>query len=87
MSKHVVESEKPQMTICRMRVACWISNGTRSYAFSCTRARTSTHTYARWHTHAPTGGAHAEKYVIIIAFPRRQWSECYVIRTSPVLLK
>jgi hypothetical protein len=51
------------VTIWRMRVACWISKAT------CTQAHT--HAYESGKTHARKH-AHIEKYVIIIAFPRHK---------------
>jgi hypothetical protein len=48
-SKNVVEPERPQMTIWRMRVACWISKATCAQARASARAPTPTlrHTRAR----------------------------------------
>ena len=48
----MVETERLQMTIWRMRVACWISKATPAQAEACARAPISTH--ARTLTHSPT---------------------------------
>jgi len=45
MCKHIVKLDRPQMTIWRMRMACWITKATNTQS----------------------------EYVIIIAFPLRQW--------------
>ena len=53
------EPERPQMAIWRS-VACWISKATRAEA----------------HDRAPPPPPtpkHAEKYVLLIAFPLQQW--------------
>ena len=58
MSKNVVESETPQMTIWRMCIACWISKAIRTQSHS--------------HAHAPTH-AHTQKYISLPVFPQQQW--------------
>ena len=57
----MVQPEGPQIAVWR-RIACWISKATRAQAHD--RARTPTQTLA----HA----RHAQKYVILIAFPGQQ---------------
>ena len=70
MSKNMVKPERPQITIWRMRVPCWISNATRGKAHARAPVPTPTHacihppTNARARTHT-----HTQKYVIVIAFP------------------
>jgi hypothetical protein len=78
MSKDVVEPED-EMKVCRMRVACLLSEDTREKKHA--RAHAPTHTpHARVHacTHSDT-----YKYAILIAFPLQQ--RLYVIRTLPLL--
>jgi hypothetical protein len=62
MSKYMVETSRPQMTICR-RIACWISKATRAKAYENvlhpqphphpprTHARTQTHTHRTCNTY------------------------------------
>jgi hypothetical protein len=45
MWKNIAEPDRQQMTIWRMRIACWITKATDTHS----------------------------EYVIVIAFPRRQW--------------
>jgi hypothetical protein len=59
---YMVKPVMAQITIWRMRVACWINEASRTKAHA--RAPTSTRTHA--HTHA-------QKYVILIAFTWQQW--------------
>jgi hypothetical protein len=66
MSKNITETEGPQITLCRIRVACWINK--------------AIHTYAHAHAHAPVypyagtrKHAHIDQYVILVAFPQQQW--------------
>ena len=80
MSKNVVEPERPEMTIWRMRVACWSSKATRNHTHA--HAHAPGHTYERTHTHTHTH-AHTQKYVTLTAFPVPQY---YVTRTLPDLL-
>ena len=61
MLKNMVEPERSQMTIWRLRVACRISKATRAQAHA--RARTPTFTHTHTHT----------QYVILVAFSRQQW--------------
>jgi hypothetical protein len=76
MSKNMVELERPQMTIWRMRDAFWIIKATPAHA----HAHPPKHTreYARIH-----------KYITTIDFPRNSGSlnatYCFV-RTFPLLL-
>ena len=42
---NIVERGRPEMTIWRMRIACWIPKATN------TRARARTHTHTHTHTH------------------------------------
>ena len=60
MSKNVVEPERPQMAMWRC-VACWISKATRAQAHAIARAAFLTRARTR---------TRAQKYVILIAFPR-----------------
>jgi hypothetical protein len=54
MSKNIVETDTLQMTIWR-RVACWISNATRSQGHARTRAPIHTHpSKTHTHTHGST---------------------------------
>jgi hypothetical protein len=53
-------------------VAYWINKPTRSQRHARVHANTHTHTHARTHT-LTNARTHAEKYVILIAFPRQQW--------------
>jgi hypothetical protein len=62
----MVEPERMQIAIWR-RVACWISKATRAQAQASVRAPTPTH-IAPANTHT-----HTQKYVKLIAFPRRHW--------------
>jgi hypothetical protein len=68
MSKNTLQPEKPQ-TIWRMRVACWISEATRSQAHA--RALHS-HPRTRTHRHVLNRARTHKKYVILIAFPIQQ---------------
>jgi hypothetical protein len=65
MSKNIVETERLQLTIWGMHVACWISKATLAQA----------HILARSPTKPPTTSArtHTQKYVIHIALPQQQW--------------
>jgi hypothetical protein len=69
ISRNMVESERPLMTIWR-RLTCWIRKATRAQshaiAFSSILTHTHTHTLARTHKHT-------QKYVRLTAFPRQQW--------------
>ena len=56
----MVTPDRQQMTIWRMRVACWISRVTRANAHA--HAHTPEHPHTR-----------REKYEILIAFPLQQW--------------
>jgi hypothetical protein len=69
MSKNVMEPERPQMTTWR-RVACWISEATRAQVHTCACILTPTHARACTRPRARTC---AQKYSILIAFPRQQW--------------
>jgi hypothetical protein len=74
MSKTLVEPERPHMTIQRMRGACWNSKGRPAHAR--TRWNTNTHMYTHTCTHAHTRmcmDAPAQKYAILIAFPRQKY--------------
>ena len=54
------------VTIWRIRVACWISKATCTYAHA--------HAHALGYPHARTRKhAHTGQYVILIAFPQQQW--------------
>ena len=56
----MVEPERPQITIRRMRVARWISRVTRMHAQA--------------HTHAPHTHTHTQIEICnIVALPRQQW--------------
>ena len=74
ISQNVVEPGRPQMTIWRMRVACWISNARRARTHARALAHPPTHTetrtHARLHARTPT-----EKYVKLNAFPRQLFRE------------
>jgi hypothetical protein len=59
MSKVLVASERPQMTIWR-RVAYWISKAIRAQVYT-----SAPHSHPHKHTHT-------HKYIILIAFPRLQ---------------
>ena len=52
------------VTIWRIRVACWISKGICTY--------THAHAHAPGYPHARTH-AHTDQYVILIVFPQQQW--------------
>ena len=69
------------VTTWRIHVACWKSKATCTYAHA--------HSQAPGYMHARTH-AHADQYVILIAFPRQQWfanaPQCCFTRTLPVLL-
>jgi hypothetical protein len=54
------------VTIWRIRVACWISMATRKHERTFRRQR------ARTPRHAHTN-AHTNKYVMRVAFPRQRW--------------
>jgi len=58
MWKNFVQPGRPQMTIWRMRIACWITKAT------------DTHTHTHSHTHSLTH-THSE-YVTLIASPLLQ---------------
>ena len=64
------------VTLWRIRVACWISKATCTHAHAHAQPLGHKHTCAR---------AHTDKYVILIAFPRQQQfakaPQCYVICT------
>jgi len=61
MWKNIVERVRPQMTIWRMRIACWIPTATNTH--------TQTHTHTHTHTHSGC--------IIFTAFPLQQWlHEC-----------
>jgi hypothetical protein len=77
MSKNVVEPERPQMTIWRMRVACWISKVTSTKAQA--RAHAPTSPLAPTHTHT-----HTHTQICNIYCGMSKVSQCYVIRTLPV---
>ena len=83
MSKNVMKLEKPQVTIWRMRVACWIRKVTRAQAQARAREPTPTRTYSP--THADT-----QKYVIVLLFHANNnfvnAPHCYVARALRVLL-
>jgi hypothetical protein len=59
MSKNMMKPERPQTTIWRMRVPCWISNATRGKAHArapvpthaCIHQRARAHTHTHTHTH------------------------------------
>ena len=54
------------VTIWRIRVACWISKSICTYAHS--------HAYAPGYPHARTRKyAHTGQYIILIAIPQQQW--------------
>jgi hypothetical protein len=57
MLKNMVEPERFQMKIWRLRVACRISKATRAQAHARARTPTFTHT----------------QHVILVAFSRQQW--------------
>ena len=60
-----------EITIWRIRVACWIRKTTRTHA----RTRMHTPTLPGTHKHArkhPSTRKHTHKYVILIAFPQQQ---------------
>ena len=63
------------VTTWRIRFACWISKATCTYVHA--------------HAHAPAAHTHADKCVILIAFPRQKWfaksDRAYFIRTLPVV--
>jgi hypothetical protein len=59
-----VRGDTNDVTIWRIRFACWISKAT------CTQAHA--HSHAPWYTHA-RARTHTWKYVIIINFPQQQW--------------
>jgi hypothetical protein len=68
MTKHMGKQEATNdVTVWRIRVACWISKTTRTHARAFTRPRSlaplHTHTRERAHTHT-------EICVILIAFPQ-----------------
>jgi hypothetical protein len=70
-SKNMVEPERPQITIRRMRCVCWISETTRAHAQAHVSAQdTHNQTCTRVCTQART---HTNKYEIRIAFPLQQW--------------
>ena len=77
VEKYLHRGATNDVTIWRIRVACWISKATCTYAHA--------------HAHAPGYHMHARTHglVILIAFPRQKWfanaPQCYVILTSPVL--
>jgi len=48
MWKNMLEPDRSQMTIWRMRITCWIPKSTRARA----RAHTHTHTHTQTHTHS-----------------------------------
>jgi hypothetical protein len=70
MSKNVVEPERPQVAIWRMRVECWISKATRAQAHASARAPTLTHAGVLFLGSSGFGNA----------------PQCCIIRTLPVLL-
>jgi hypothetical protein len=73
-----VRGATDDVTIWRIRVACWLSKATFTYAHA--------HSHALGHTQAR---ARAHICNIYIAFPRRQWiadaHQYYVMHTLPVL--
>ena len=58
MSKNVVEPERPQVAIWRMRVECWISKATRAQVHASARARTHTHAGVLFHGNSVALYAH-----------------------------
>ena len=67
MWKNIVERGRPQMTVWRKRIACWITKATD------TDTHTHTHTHTH-HAHTHTHHTHTHtQYVILIAFPQQQW--------------
>jgi hypothetical protein len=50
MSKIMVKSERPQVTIWRMRVVCWISKATRPHTHARARERMHGHTLVNANT-------------------------------------
>jgi ABC-type Zn2+ transport system substrate-binding protein/surface adhesin len=50
MWKNAVELRRPQMTIWRMRIACWIIKATNTHTHSHTLTHTHTHTHSHTHT-------------------------------------
>ena len=84
-AENVVEPDRLQMAIWRMRIACWIRKATleqaQARACSPTNARTHTHT----HTHARTQHTHVRACTHRIChtyfFSRQQWS----LQRAPIL--
>ena len=70
MSKNMVEPERPEMIIRRMRFVCWISKATRAQ-----RQRLPAATYAHAHAHIHSH-SHSE-CVILTDFPRQEWFHKY----------
>ena len=73
MLKNVVEPERPQTIyiLLRMRFACWVRLDACTH--TSTRPRTHTHGHTEARTPPPAlACTHAQKHVILIAFPRQQ---------------
>ena len=89
MSKNMVEPERP-ITVCRMRVVCWISKATCEKAHTRTRApapnRTDACTRPRTHTHTHK---HTQYTYYFLLFHGNNGlanaPQCYVISTLLVL--
>jgi hypothetical protein len=58
--KNYVETDRPQMTIWRMRSACWVTNATYTYTYTHTPHIHNTHTHTH-HTHRQTHTTHIHK--------------------------
>jgi hypothetical protein len=71
-----VRGAKNDVTIWRIRVACWISKATCTYVHAHAHASEYPHAQVRAHTHALT-----KQWVILIAFPRQ------VIRERALILR
>jgi hypothetical protein len=80
MWNNMVETDRQQMAIWRMRIACWTSKATHTHTHIHTHTHshhthTHTHTHSHHthtHTHTHTHSHTHSQYVILIAFPLLQ---------------
>jgi hypothetical protein len=85
MWKHIILPDKPQKTMWRMRIACWIPKATQTHTHTThTNTHTNTHTHKHTHTHT-----HTHTYILLFHCNNvcTNAPQFHFIRTLPVLFK
>jgi hypothetical protein len=72
MWKNIVDQGRPQMTIWRMRIACWIPKGTNAHSEYVILIAFPQQQWLHACWIPKSTNTHSE-YVILIAFPQQQW--------------